>query len=61
MGLFSCLKQETGAKLLCSLCAYVITRDVYERLDYAVGHEVTNEKGEVELMDTLEYVRKEKG
>ena len=41
--------------------AYVITKDVYERLDYAISHEIVNEKGEVELTDALEYVRKEKG
>lgn len=41
--------------------AYVITSDVYERLDYAVTHDVDNEKGEVELTDALEYVRKKKG
>lgn len=41
--------------------AYVITKDVYERLDYAITHDVVNEKGEVELTDALEYVRKEKG
>lgn len=41
--------------------AYVITSDIYERLDYAVTHDVYNEKGEVELTDALEYVRKKKG
>lgn len=41
--------------------AYVITSDIYERLDYAVTHDVDNEKGEVELTDALEYVRKKKG
>ena len=41
--------------------AYVITKDIYDRLEYAVNHEITNEKGEVELTDALEYVRKEKG
>lgn len=41
--------------------AYVITKDVYDRLGYAVEREIVNEKGEVELTDALDYVRKEKG
>lgn len=41
--------------------AYVITRDVYDRLDYAISQGITNEKGEIELTNALEYVRKEKG
>ena len=36
--------------------AYVITKDVFDRLDYAVHHDVVNEKGEVELTDALAYV-----
>lgn len=41
--------------------AYVITKDVYDRLEYAVEREIVNDKGEVELTDALDYVRKEKG
>lgn len=41
--------------------AYVVTRDIYERLDYMITHDITNEKGEIELTDALEYVCKEKG
>lgn len=41
--------------------AYVITKDVYERLDYVITQGITNEKGEIELTDALEYVRREKG
>lgn len=41
--------------------AYVITKDVYDRLSYAISHEVVNEKGEIELTDALEYVRQTKG
>lgn len=41
--------------------AYVITKDVYDRLDYAVSHDLVNEKGEIELTDALEYVRCKKG
>lgn len=41
--------------------AYVITKDVFDRLDYAISHEITNDKGEVELTDALDYVRKQKG
>lgn len=40
---------------------YVITKDVYERLDYVITQGITNEKGEIELTDALEYVRNEKG
>ncbi len=41
--------------------AYVITRDVYDRLGYAISQGITSEKGEVELTNALEYVRREKG
>lgn len=41
--------------------AYVITRDVYDRLDYAISRGITSEKGEIELTSALEYVRREKG
>lgn len=41
--------------------AYVITKDIFSRLDYAVTHEVVNEKGEVELTDALAYVCEQKG
>lgn len=41
--------------------AYVVTRDIYERLDYMITHDITNEKGEIELTDALEYVCQEKG
>ncbi len=41
--------------------AYVITKDVYSRLAYAVSHKVVNSQGEVELTDALDYVRHNKG
>ncbi|MCM1126514.1 MAG: sugar phosphate nucleotidyltransferase [Lachnospiraceae bacterium] len=41
--------------------AYVITKDVYDRLDYAISQGIANDKGEIELTSALEYVRKEKG
>lgn len=41
--------------------AYVITWDVYDRLDYAISQGITSEKGEIELTNALEYVRREKG
>lgn len=36
--------------------AYVITREVFDRLEYAVTNGIVNGKGEVELTDALEYV-----
>lgn len=41
--------------------AYVITKDVFERIDYAVRNNIVNEKGEVELTDALAYVCDKKG
>lgn len=41
--------------------AYVISRDVFNRLDYAISHNITNAKGEIELTDALDYVRREYG
>lgn len=53
--------RERARNYYAAFGAYVITKDVYERLGYAIEHEIVNEKGEVELTDALEYVRKEKG
>ncbi len=41
--------------------AYVITKDVFERLEYAIKNEIVNAKGEVELTDALEYVCDQQG
>lgn len=41
--------------------AYVITKDVFDRLDYAIAHEIVNDKGEVELTDALGYVCEKQG
>ena len=41
--------------------AYVITKDVFERLEYAIRNEIVNSKGEVELTDALAYVCEQQG
>ena len=41
--------------------AYVITKDIFDRLEYAIQNNIVNEKGEIELTDALAYVCKEKG
>ena len=41
--------------------AYVLTKDIFDRLDYAVKHEIVNVKGEVELTDALSYVCEKSG
>ncbi len=41
--------------------AYVITKDVFDRLDYAIQNNIVNDKGEVELTDALAYVCDKKG
>ncbi len=41
--------------------AYIITRDVFARLDYAIRNEIVNEKGEIELTDALAYVGEKYG
>lgn len=41
--------------------SYVLTKDVFDRLEYAVKNEIVNAKGEVELTDALAYVCKAKG
>ena len=41
--------------------AYVLTKDVFNRLDEAVRNNMSNTKGEIELTDALKYVCKDKG
>lgn len=41
--------------------AYVITKDVFDRLDYAIAHGIVNDKGEIELTDALGYVCEKQG
>jgi UTP-glucose-1-phosphate uridylyltransferase len=41
--------------------AYVITKEVFDRLEYAVHNHVFNEKGEIELTDALAYVCNQTG
>lgn len=36
--------------------SYVITKDIFERLDFAIANNIVNAKGEVELTDALAYV-----
>lgn len=39
--------------------AYVLTDEVFKRLNYAVEHNIVNSKNEVELTDALSYVNEE--
>ena len=41
--------------------AYVITKDVFERLEYAIKNGIVNAKDEVELTDALAYVCEQQG
>ena len=41
--------------------AYIINKDVFDRIDYAINNNITNAKGEVELTDALAYVCEQKG
>ncbi|MCR4789077.1 MAG: hypothetical protein K5888_10855 [Lachnospiraceae bacterium] len=41
--------------------AYVITNEVFDRLDEAIEKNLTNAKGEIELTDALAYVSKNSG
>ena len=41
--------------------AYVITKDVFDRLDEAITNEIVNDKGEIELTDALGYVCEKQG
>lgn len=41
--------------------AYIITGDVFERLEYAIRNGIVNAKGEVELTDALAYVCEQHG
>lgn len=36
--------------------AYIITKDVFDRLQYAIDNNICNAKGEIELTDALAYV-----
>ena len=36
--------------------AYIITKDVFDRLQYAIDNNICNTKGEIELTDALAYV-----
>lgn len=41
--------------------AYIITKDVFERLEEAINNNIVGKSGEVELTDALAYVCKKKG
>lgn len=41
--------------------AYIITKDVFERLEYAIKNDIVNAKGEVEMTDALAYVCENQG
>lgn len=41
--------------------SYIITNDVFERLDEAIKNNITGAKGEIELTDALAYVCEKKG
>lgn len=41
--------------------AYIITKDVFERLEYAIRNRIVNAKDEVELTDALAYVCENQG
>lgn len=41
--------------------AYIITKDIFNRLDEAVKHNIVGKKGEIELTDALAYVCEKKG
>ena len=36
--------------------AYVLTKEIFDRLDYAIANNIVNSKGEVELTDALAYI-----
>ena len=40
---------------------YILTKDVFQRLDYAIKNNIVNKKDEVELTDALAYVQETKG
>ena len=40
---------------------YIITKDVFNRLEFAINNNIVNSKNEIELTEALEYVQKEKG
>lgn len=53
--------RERAENYFAAFGAYVITKDVFDRLDYAVRNNIVNEKGEIELTDALAYVCDKKG
>lgn len=40
---------------------YIITKDVFDRLGYAIENNIVNSKKEIELTEALEFVQKNKG
>lgn len=60
-GFLSVRSRKKADNYYAAFGAYIINKDVYERLEYAIEHNIVNAKDEVELTDALEYVRETKG
>lgn len=62
LGYLSVSTRKSAENYYAAFGAYVLTRDVYDRLAEAIRSDnILNSKGEVELTDALEYVRATKG
>lgn len=61
LGYLSVSTRKSAENYYAAFGAYVLTKDVYDRLAEAISSDIVNSKGEVELTDALEYVRATKG
>lgn len=53
--------RKTAENYYAAFGSYIITDEVFNRLDTAIKENITNAKGEVELTDALDYVRETNG